>query len=195
MSAVGFVFAVERPYLGATDIRSAAARPALARIRGYATVTNTIALVDDDRNILTSVSMALEAEGFAVRCYSDGAEALKGADRAAGRSRRARHQDAADGRDGAARAAAPAEPHPGHLPDLEGRRGRRAARPAHGRRRLHQEAVFAAPADRAHPGADPARRARARARGGAGRAGHRARPDDRSTRRAICAPGAASRSS
>ena len=39
---------------------------------------NTIALVDDDRNILTSVSMALEAEGFTVRCYSDGAEALKG---------------------------------------------------------------------------------------------------------------------
>ena len=41
-------------------------------------VTNTIALVDDDRNILTSVSMALEAEGFTVRSYSDGAEALKG---------------------------------------------------------------------------------------------------------------------
>ncbi len=45
---------------------------------GDASVTSTIALVDDDRNILTSVSMALEAEGFAVRCYSDGAEALKG---------------------------------------------------------------------------------------------------------------------
>jgi len=41
-------------------------------------VANTIALVDDDKNILTSVSMALEAEGFAVRCFSDGAEALKG---------------------------------------------------------------------------------------------------------------------
>ena len=39
---------------------------------------NTIALVDDDRNSLTSVSMALEAEGFAVRCFSDGTEALKG---------------------------------------------------------------------------------------------------------------------
>jgi two-component system response regulator ChvI len=39
---------------------------------------STIALVDDDRNILTSVSIALEAEGFAVRCYGDGAEALKG---------------------------------------------------------------------------------------------------------------------
>jgi two-component system response regulator ChvI len=41
-------------------------------------VPQTIALVDDDRNILTSVSMTLEAEGFAVRTYSDGAEALRG---------------------------------------------------------------------------------------------------------------------
>ena len=41
-------------------------------------MANTIALVDDDRNILTSVSMALEAEGFSVRCYADGTEALKG---------------------------------------------------------------------------------------------------------------------
>ncbi len=38
----------------------------------------TIALVDDDRNILTSVSMALEAEGFDVATYIDGAEALEG---------------------------------------------------------------------------------------------------------------------
>ena len=37
----------------------------------------TIALVDDDRNILTSVSMTLEAEGYAVRTYTDGAEALR----------------------------------------------------------------------------------------------------------------------
>jgi len=41
-------------------------------------VPQTIALVDDDRNILTSVSMTLEAEGFAVRTYTDGAEALRG---------------------------------------------------------------------------------------------------------------------
>src|SRR5213596_1508065 len=41
------------------------------------TVPQTIALVDDDRNILTSVSMTLEAEGFAVRTYTDGAEALR----------------------------------------------------------------------------------------------------------------------
>jgi two-component system response regulator ChvI len=37
----------------------------------------TIALVDDDRNILTSVSIALQAEGYATRVYSDGETALK----------------------------------------------------------------------------------------------------------------------
>lgn len=36
-----------------------------------------IALVDDDRNILTSVSIALQAEGFVTRLYADGATALK----------------------------------------------------------------------------------------------------------------------
>ena len=35
-----------------------------------------IALVDDDRNILTSVSMTLEAEGFEVETYNDGQAAL-----------------------------------------------------------------------------------------------------------------------
>ncbi|MEM6384108.1 MAG: response regulator transcription factor [Pseudomonadota bacterium] len=38
----------------------------------------TIALVDDDRNILTSVSLALEAEGYRVETYTDGASALDG---------------------------------------------------------------------------------------------------------------------
>jgi two-component system response regulator ChvI len=37
-----------------------------------------IALIDDDRNILTSVSMALEAEGFDVKTYMDGESAIKG---------------------------------------------------------------------------------------------------------------------
>ncbi|MCW2242634.1 response regulator transcription factor [Azospirillum canadense] len=41
-------------------------------------MSHTVALVDDDRNILTSVSMALEAEGFEVRTYTDGADALRG---------------------------------------------------------------------------------------------------------------------
>jgi two-component system response regulator ChvI len=40
-------------------------------------MSTTIALVDDDRNILTSVSIALQAEGFATRVYSDGETALK----------------------------------------------------------------------------------------------------------------------
>jgi two-component system response regulator ChvI len=37
----------------------------------------TIALVDDDRNILTSVSIALQSEGFRTRLYTDGETALK----------------------------------------------------------------------------------------------------------------------
>ena len=40
-------------------------------------MSQTIALVDDDRNILTSVSMTLEAEGFVVQTYKDGQEALR----------------------------------------------------------------------------------------------------------------------
>jgi two-component system, OmpR family, response regulator ChvI len=47
-----------------------------SRCRGTA-MTATIALVDDDRNILTSVSIALQAEGFVTRVYSDGEAALK----------------------------------------------------------------------------------------------------------------------
>src|SRR6478736_7624164 len=40
-------------------------------------MSHVIALVDDDRNILTSVPIALQAEGFVTRVYSDGAAALK----------------------------------------------------------------------------------------------------------------------
>jgi two-component system, OmpR family, response regulator ChvI len=67
---------------------AAGARGQAARLRfsrcwsvwpaGRFRLPRTIALVDDDQNILTSVSIALEAEGFAVRTYTDGAEALKG---------------------------------------------------------------------------------------------------------------------
>jgi two-component system response regulator ChvI len=42
-----------------------------------ADMSQVIALVDDDRNILTSVSIALQAEGFVTRVYTDGASALK----------------------------------------------------------------------------------------------------------------------
>ena len=38
----------------------------------------TIALIDDDRNILTSLSIALEKEGFNVQTYIDGESALIG---------------------------------------------------------------------------------------------------------------------
>ncbi|MDQ3080450.1 MAG: response regulator transcription factor [Pseudomonadota bacterium] len=40
-------------------------------------MASVIALVDDDRNILTSVSIALQAEGFVTRVYTDGQTALK----------------------------------------------------------------------------------------------------------------------
>src|SRR5213595_2534612 len=43
---------------------------------GAGTTMATIALVDDDRNILTSVTMLLEQEGYQVRTFSDGASAL-----------------------------------------------------------------------------------------------------------------------
>ena len=39
---------------------------------------HTIALIDDDRNILTSISIALEKEGFNVQTYLDGESALIG---------------------------------------------------------------------------------------------------------------------
>ena len=41
-------------------------------------MTLTIALIDDDRNILTSISIALEKEGFKVQTYLDGESALIG---------------------------------------------------------------------------------------------------------------------
>ncbi|MCB1652243.1 MAG: response regulator transcription factor [Alphaproteobacteria bacterium] len=39
---------------------------------------HTIALVDDDRNILTSVSMTLESEGYKVKTYNDGLDGYDG---------------------------------------------------------------------------------------------------------------------
>ena len=38
---------------------------------------SVIALVDDDRNILTTVSIGLQAEGFVTRIYTDGQSALR----------------------------------------------------------------------------------------------------------------------
>lgn len=39
---------------------------------------SAIAIVDDDRNIRTSVSIALEAEGYDIRTYADGEQGLRG---------------------------------------------------------------------------------------------------------------------
>ena len=44
-------------------------------------MSHTIALVDDDRNILTSIGMALEHEGFKVQTYIDAESALIGISR------------------------------------------------------------------------------------------------------------------
>jgi two-component system response regulator ChvI len=66
-----------------------------------------IALVDDDRNILTSVSMTLEAEGFEVETYNDGQAALDAFNKPPAGHGRVRHQDAAHGRHGPAAARAP----------------------------------------------------------------------------------------
>ena len=44
-------------------------------------MSHTIALVDDDRNILTSISIALENENFKVQTYIDGESALVGISR------------------------------------------------------------------------------------------------------------------
>ena len=41
-------------------------------------MSEKIVLVDDDRNITTSVSMALEAEGFTVKIFNDGEAGLEG---------------------------------------------------------------------------------------------------------------------
>ena len=41
-------------------------------------MSQTIALVDDDRNLLTSISIALEREGFKVQTYIDGESAFNG---------------------------------------------------------------------------------------------------------------------
>lgn len=48
-----------------------------AQPAGVTAVQRSIALVDDDRNILTTLSIALQAEGYATRVYSDGETALR----------------------------------------------------------------------------------------------------------------------
>ena len=60
-------------------------------------MSHTIALVDDDRNLLTSISIALEREGFKVQTYIDGETALIGLTRNPPRPCNFRYQNAKNG--------------------------------------------------------------------------------------------------
>jgi DNA-binding NtrC family response regulator len=84
-------------------------------------MTPTIALVDDDKNILTSVSIALQAEGFLTRLYSEPEAALKALiDNPAD----LRYQDAGHGWAGTTAPPSGKEPYAGDLPDVQdGRTG------------------------------------------------------------------------
>ena len=59
------------------EVRSQSMMQGSASPAEEAPALRTIALVDDDRNILTTLSIALQAEGFATRVYADGDAALK----------------------------------------------------------------------------------------------------------------------
>src|SRR5690606_39928958 len=66
------------PYLCAivaVKVRAASGLPPMLRKGKF---MPKIALVDDDRNIITSVSLTLEAEGYSVSTYTDGASGLEG---------------------------------------------------------------------------------------------------------------------
>lgn len=69
------------PIAPAQSAAPPAAAPADLQTTGHAgagvQARRVIALVDDDRNILTTVSIALQTEGFATRLYNDGDTALK----------------------------------------------------------------------------------------------------------------------
>src|SRR5712671_4659470 len=127
----------------------------------------TIALVDDDRNILTSVSIALEAEGYRIMTYTDGASALDGF--------RTSPPDPAildikmprmDGMETLRRLAEIRSA--GNFSHLQGRGNRRVVRAQDGRRRFYPQAVFAAPAGRAREGGTATRSAERSHRGAEG---------------------------
>src|SRR3954468_22518971 len=65
------------PRPSALGIARLSHRPQPAKASTERRMSQVIALVDDDRNILTSVSIALQAEGFVARVYSDPMLALK----------------------------------------------------------------------------------------------------------------------
>ena len=97
----------------------------------------TIALVDDDRNIVTSVAIALEAEGYRITTYTDGVSALDGFKTTLPDLCHPRYQNAPHGRNGDAAAFAPKLRPASDLSHLEGRANRRNVRPENGRRRIH----------------------------------------------------------
>jgi two-component system response regulator ChvI len=102
----------------------------------------SVALIDDDRNIITSLAIALQGEGFVTRLYTDPEAGLKAlsenpADvivcdikmpRLDGIEllRRLREKSAT----------------PVYLPYLQDRRARRGAGPRDGRGRLYCQAIF-----------------------------------------------------
>ena len=79
-----------------------------------------IALVDDDRNILTSVAMTLEAEGFEVETYNDGQAALDGFNKRMPELAVLDIKMPPHGRDGSAAAFAPENIHAGYLSHIQG---------------------------------------------------------------------------
>ena len=78
-----------------------------------------IALVDDDRNILTSVAMTLEAEGFEVETYNDGQSALDAFNKKLPDMAVLDIKMPRNGRHGPAAASAAENQHARHFPDLQ----------------------------------------------------------------------------
>jgi hypothetical protein len=66
------------PLLGNSKAYGAGGGDAAARITLEGRHANHRSRRDDDRNILTSVSLALEAEGYRINTYTDGVSALDG---------------------------------------------------------------------------------------------------------------------
>ena len=80
----------------------------------------TIALVDDDRNILTSVSILLELEGYDVETYNDGQSALDAFNRKLPDLAVLDIKKAAYGRNGTVATVAAKNIHACYFPDIQG---------------------------------------------------------------------------
>ena len=106
--------------------RCGACRP-MSQLRQPSTA-QVIALVDDDRNILTSVSIGAAGRRLCHAGLFRWRDRAQGAARKSARSGGLRHQDAADGRARTAATAARKIGAAGDLPDQQGRGARRGAR-------------------------------------------------------------------